>query len=520
VGRVAIPVEPTGETPVPQPNAMSISKRTTLILLCVLSGAMFVSAHPLGNFTINHFARLDVFRERIRVHYVIDMAEIPSFQELQKLGTSSAKEILDAYALRVTGEFPANLVLKADGNRLPLKVVSRNLVLAEGAAGMQTLRIECDLESFLPQTSTTERHLEFQDNNYAERIGWREIVVSPQAPVSVFDSNVFAGSLSDELRNYPRELMAAPLVEREAEFSFTTGVIPTTARPLQTRHGSVRVSGRDRLAELIAVPRLTFQVALLGLLFAAFLGAVHAMSPGHGKAIVAAYLVGSRGTARHAVFLGLTVTITHTAGVFVLGLATLVASQYIVPEQLVPKLSLISGLVVVVVGLNLLMRRLRTAVTEKPVNDSHRHTHAHGGIQHDHEHDGEHSHLPPGSDGAAVTWRSLLALGVSGGILPCPSALVVLLAAISLHRVGYGLVLVVAFSAGLAATLTTVGLLFIYAGRWLKGRGQFYRITRVLPVASALVIVTAGLAICYAALDQSGYSVSEVINQLSARLAG
>jgi nickel/cobalt exporter len=313
------------------------------------------------------------------------------------------------------------------------------------------------------------------------------------------------------LRNYPRELLTAPLDERQAELYFTVGATPATARPLQTRQGVTAAAPRDRLAELIAVPRLTVQVALLGLLFAAFLGAVHAMSPGHGKTIVAAYLVGSRGTASHAAFLGLTVTITHTAGVFALGLGTLVASEYVVPERLYPKLSLVSGLVVVVIGLNLLMSRLQTVLSAHSVNDEE---------HHHHDHNGSHSHLPPGADGSRVTWRSLVTLGVSGGILPCPSALVVLLAAVSLHRVGYGLILVFAFSLGLAATLTGVGLLFVYASRWLKGSTKFFRVTRALPVASAIVIVTAGLTICYAALDQNGYSVSEVINQLSIRLAG
>jgi ABC-type nickel/cobalt efflux system permease component RcnA len=128
--------------------------------------------------------------------------------------------------------------------------------------------------------------------------------------------------------------------------------------------------------------------------------------------------------------------------------------------------------------------------------------------------------VPPGADGSPVTWRSLLALGVSGGILPCPSALVVLLAAISLHRVGYGLLLVVSFSFGLAAMLTAVGIAFVYAGRLIKPSGKFDRLARVLPVASALVIACAGIAICYAAFDQAGFHVSELFGQLTARFAG
>src|SRR5205085_11155238 len=268
----------------------------------------------------------------------------------------------------------------------------------------------------------------------------------------------------DELRAYPTDRLAAPLDERTAQLSFTTGPLPVHARPLVARDGrKVEPPARDRLAELIAVPELTVGIALVGLLLAAVLGGFHAMSPGHGKTIVAAYLVGSRGTAKHAVFLGLTVTITHTAGVFALGLITLFAAQYVVPERLYPILSLISGAIVVIIGLSLFIKRLNAALGfvahEHEHESEHTHSHDH---THEHTHDGHtHTHLPPGADGRRVTWRSLLALGISGGLLPCPSALVVLLSAISLHRVGYGLLLVVAFSFGLACTLTGVGLLFV-----------------------------------------------------------
>ena len=504
---------------------MTLRKRISSVLLLLICCVAYASAHPLGNFTINHFARLEIQNERIRIHYVIDMAEIPAFQELQKLGTTApSQEMLDAYAQRVTDGYPQNLILTIDGAQMPLSVVSRKIALREGAGAMQTMRIECDLESLLARSTNDTHSLEFEDKNYAERLGWREIVVSPKAGISVFDSSAYAGSISNELLNYPGELLAAPLDERHAKLQFTPGLIPSGAQPLQMRQGGSAERQSDRLATLIAVPNLTIQIALYGLLFAAFLGAVHAMSPGHGKAVVAAYLVGSRGTARHAAFLGITVTITHTAGVFALGLATLLASEYVVPERLYPKISLISGLAVIAIGFNLLMRRLSALIGVPRVHDDdhhHHHTHEHGDVHHHHHHGGvTHSHHPPGFDGSTVTWRSLLALGISGGILPCPSALVVLLAAISLHRVGYGLILVLAFSVGLAATLTTVGLLFVYAGRWLKGNGKFYRLTRVLPVASALVIVTAGAAICYAALNQNGYSISEVIYKLSARLVG
>lgn len=130
--------------------------------------------------------------------------------------------------------------------------------------------------------------------------------------------------------------------------------------------------------------------------------------------------------------------------------------------------------------------------------------HSHGGGR-------PHTHLPPGADGSRVTWRSLLALGISGGLLPCPSALVVLLSAISLHRVGYGLLLVVAFSLGLACTLMGIGLAFVYAGRLVKRRANSFaagRVTRVLPALSAFVIASVGAVICYEALVNTGFRLS------------
>jgi ABC-type nickel/cobalt efflux system permease component RcnA len=508
------------------------------VKLIILLAALFVSgwtvavpAHPLGNFTINHFARIEVGNEQIKVRYVIDMAEIPTLQELQTItgksdGSPPVAE-LKSYAERVAASYAGGLLVVLDGVRRPLQVVAGRARLIPGAGGLQTMRIECD---FLVRAESTlaVRHLRFEDNNYRERIGWRELVVSPLPGTSVFNSSVYGNGVSDELKSYPRDLLSAPLDEGSAELSFTGGTIPAGVHPLLTRNGRpAAVASRDRLAELIAVPELTGGVALLGLLIAVLLGGLHAMSPGHGKTIAGAYLIGSRGTVRHAAFLGLTVTITHTAGVFALGTATLLASEYVVPERLFPILSLVSGAIVVGLGLSLLIRRLYVALGWP----SHGHTHAHDSRAHSHDHVIDptmphshggrmHSHLPPGGDGTPITWRSLLALGISGGILPCPSALVVLLGAISLHRVGYGLLLVVAFSVGLASVLTAVGLAFVYAGRLVKSTGRFGRLdhlARVLPVLSALVITCAGAAICYGALDQAGLNPSTLLGQLAVR---
>ena len=188
-----------------------------------------------------------------------------------------------------------------------------------------------------------------------------------------------------------------------------------------------------------------------------------------------AYLVGQRGTPRHAALLGLIVTVTHTVGVFALGLVTLVLSRFVVPDHLYPWLNLVSGLLVVAIGMTAFTARWR-----------HRRAHEH---HHHHHH-------------AEISGRSLLAVGVSGGLLPCPSALVVLLAAISLHRIAFGLVLILAFSAGLAATITSIGLVAVLAKRAF-GRVSFEgRVVRLLPALSALVIVVAGVAMTFHAVPK------------------
>jgi ABC-type nickel/cobalt efflux system permease component RcnA len=207
------------------------------------------------------------------------------------------------------------------------------------------------------------------------------------------------------------------------------------------------------------------------------LGAAHALTPGHGKTIVAAYLVGSRGTLKHAAFLGAMVTFTHTVSVFLLGLATLFLFQYVVPQNVIRVLGAISGLSIVAIGGWMLFKRLR-----------HEHQHQHGHAHHHHNHD--HQHLPD-----EVSWSGLVALGASGGLVPCESALVLLLSAIALRRAGLGLLLLVSFSVGLAIVLMGIGALVIYAKNWLPAasRTSGNPFFRWMPVASAAVVLLVGL---------------------------
>ena len=410
------------------------------IALAALAFPVAASAHPLGNFTINRFSRVEVAGPRVYVHYVLDLAEIPTFQA----GKIDAR----GYARRIA----RGAQLTVNGRRVRLVAVEWALAHPQGAGGLKTTRFEAILRG---PALAARSDASYRDTNYSDRIGWKEVVVG-NAP-----------SESYELRAYPKNLLSSPLQIAHVRASLVPGSEPKT-RPHVTRGTALRAPDRvadSAFASLIGREHLGVWVILASLAAALFWGAAHALSPGHGKTIITAYLVGRRGTPRHAALLGLIVTVTHTIGVFALGLITLLLSRFIVPEQLYPWLNLVSGLLVVGIGVSVLRSRLR-----------HRRHHHH---HHDHEHD--------------LSRRSLIAVGVSGGLLPCPSALVVLLAAISLHRVGFGMLLIVAFSAGLALTITGIGLVAVVARSAFARLSFEGRALSLLPTLSALVIVVAGI---------------------------
>ena len=437
-------------------------KRLTLIALAAatLVWPALASAHPLGNFTINRFSRIEAPGPRLYVHYVLDMAEIPTYQ--------AGRIDKRAYARRIA----ENAHLAVDGRPVALVPLRSALAHPRGAAGLRTTRLEVVLAGPVLHGKVS---VAYQDNNYRGRIGWKEIVVGASTP-----------SISHELRAYPKDLLQSPLdmTSAKAELSPARGpdVPPTVSR-------GVSLEAPDRIADsgfaaLVGRSHLSALVILASLAAALFWGAAHALSPGHGKTIVTAYLVGQRGTPAHAALLGLIVTITHTLGVFALGLVTLALSQLIVPDQLYPWLNLVSGLLVVGIGAAVLRARL------------HRRGHHH---HRDHDH---HGHVQGTVPRTGPSFRSLLAVGVSGGLLPCPSALVVLLAAISLHRIAFGLVLILAFSVGLALSITGIGLVAVLARNAFRRVSFDGPIVRLLPAVSALVILAAGLAMTLRAVPK------------------
>jgi nickel/cobalt transporter (NicO) family protein len=431
-----------------------------LAVLVVVAAALLApaaaAAHPLGNFTINRFSRVEVSGHRVYVRYVLDLAEIPTFQA----GHIDAR----AYARRIA----RNAQLVVNGKTARLVPLGTALAHPPGAAGLRTTRLEVILAG--PALSG-KVSVSYQDNNYKDRIGWKEIVIGPKAH-----------STSDELRAYPKNLLQSPLdiTSVRTQLAPTSGPdVPPTLSSGKTLEAPDRVADAG-FSSLIGRDHLSVFVILASLAAAFFWGMAHALSPGHGKTIVAAYLVGQRGTPWHAAALGAIVTATHTIGVFALGLVTLALSAFIVPEQLYPWLNLVSGVLVVAIGATVFRSRFR-----------------HRGHTHDH-----HSHASGPGPETGPSRRSLVAVGITGGLLPCPSALVVLLAAISLHRVAFGMLLIVAFSAGLALSITGIGLVAVYAKQIFKRASFEGRLVRLLPAASALVILAAGLAMTVRALPK------------------
>jgi nickel/cobalt exporter len=441
-------------------------KRLVVLVAAIaaLAAPAVAAAHPLGNFTVNRFSGITLSGRDVYLHYVLDLAEIPTYQEGDRVR-----------AAQFPSDVGARLVLEVEGRRVELVPMQHKLGERPGAGGLPTLRFDAVFRAQLPGGPTRgETSLVFHDTNFADRIGWREVVVRADHGAAIESSEVPTQSESQELRSYPKELLRSPLDVTSATVRYEPGTAQGVPPSLEAERAPVHRGGG--FETLVRRGDLGVGVILVSLLVAAFWGAAHALTPGHGKAIVAGYLVGSRGKPRHAVLLGAVVTITHTAGVFALGLVTLLLSHFVVPERLYPWLTVASGILVVAVGASVLWSRWR-----------HNHAHHHG---HAHSHDHGHDHSK----------REILGIGVAAGILPCPSALVVLLSAIALHRVGFGLALIVAFSAGLAATITAVGLLAVLARRAFTRISLDGPFVRALPAVSALVILAVGVGITVKAL--------------------
>ncbi len=477
---------------------MSTARRvavTVLLAAAALSVAAPAGAHPLGNFTVNQFVGVAVVPGAVEVDYVVDMAEIPTFQELREFdgdrdGALSPEEAA-AYADRRCRELAPGLETAVDRGPLALASLAGTAELLPGQAGLTTLRLECAYRA--PASGDAgPATLEVVNRNFDQRLGWREIEVGTAAARPT--------GIADRLQAYPDDLLRSPpdvrsatvpvvLVAAGEEPPAPAAPDPGTAHdddPVAAPRSTAVVRPPDAFASLITKAGLGPLALAAGLAAAFALGIGHALAPGHGKTIMAAYLVGTSGTGRQAGVLALAVAISHTAGVLVLGLVTLAATAAWQPDAVYPWLSLVAGLVVLGVGISLLVRR------------GHSYDHGHG---HAHHHD--HAADPMAAD-REVGWKALAALGLSGGLVPSASAVVLLLGAVHLERVALGVALIVAFGLGMAATLVGVGLLLVYAGRAglrrLPSGPGLDAVPRRLRLVMGLVVVALGLVMTLTAL--------------------
>jgi ABC-type nickel/cobalt efflux system permease component RcnA len=487
---------------------MTTLGRISLALASALSLAVAASytagtrpaeAHPLGEFAVDRLIIVSVSDAEIRLRYVLDLAEFPALEEIRSVDRNGDNLLSDTesepYLARRLAEIQASLQLEVDGRLVQVTPVDSQLILQEGQGGLKTMRLIADYRSGLPDGWQDGVVTTFTDNTYNDRLGWQQMVVQAGGSIALMRSIAPNADEVESLIVYPPGQSPPPLTNANLGFQNDPSASPTALS--KTRERSL-----DRFASLVSREQLTPAFVAMAILGAMVWGAAHAVGPGHGKTIVAAYLVGSSATPSHAVLLGLTVTLTHTASVIALGLLALFATNLFPTEDLYVWLSIASGLMVVAFGGGLLASRTRAALRRRDSALSNEpHGHSHAGEDHGHAHDHDHGH-----DNAIPTpsFHGLIYLGISGGIVPCPTALVVMLGAIALDRIAYGFVLIFAFSVGLAAVLTGIGLALLYARRFLDGRGSslgftrwpaFQLALRTAPVISALVITIAGLVI-------------------------
>jgi nickel/cobalt exporter len=466
-----------------------------MVVAAVVGPAAAGSAHPLGNFTINLYSGIHVVPGEVRIDYVVDMAEIPTFQEMPSIDADGDGSVVASeaasWARANAPTFLDNLELSVDGDPVPLEVRSSSMRVLDGQGGLQILRFEALFAGPVDRTGD----LAYRDRNDADHIGWREITAVGEDGETITGSTVPTDSVSDALLSYPQDLLSSPLRVISMRASFAPGVSVGGSGVRRPDVGDHAVRpGVDTTPFASLVDNHGFVLVLVGFALALAFGAWHALLPGHGKTLMAAYMVGSETKVRQAVAVGSAVAIMHTASVLALGLLVVTLERTFRPESLYPWLGLVSGVVAIGLGAYLLIGRLSAwSNAHRARSREHEHdaAHAHGDA-HVHHVDGyAHAHgLPAGV--SLTSRRGMFALALAGGILPSPSALIVMLGAINAHRVGYGLGLILAFSAGLALALIVVSLGALRARAAMANRlSSFWG--RLVPVLSAGAIVGVGL---------------------------
>jgi ABC-type nickel/cobalt efflux system permease component RcnA len=513
--------------------------------LLALAAPLAADAHPLGNFTINHLTELSFGSQRADVRYVLDMAEIPTYQTLRAQGGSdTSPAALNRWAQRTAPGLLAQLRLSEGSQPLPLVMDGASARTRPGAGGLPTLYLRIRAHAELPAASSP-RAISFRDETYAGRLGWHDVVVAPGAEPT------------HELTAYPSALLGSPRALTGVDLSVRSDGSATVRASLDDAADSsgtpagAPLARSNQLSDMLARGTGDWAFVLVTFLVAIALGALHALEPGHGKTLLAISLVGARATVKQAAILAASLTIAHTIGVLALGVAINLFKGYFVPESIYPWITLLSGVAIAIVGARAVQRQI---LARQPLAHAHAHPHArahshdhghvhyahaadHGHAHHSHDHASahDHDHAPahghdhapahghghthdhddleharlhaiPGT--APLTFGSTIWAAMSGAVAPCPAALVVLLAAVALNQVTYGIFVIVAFSVGLATTLTGLGIAVVRSAGWLQSRRGFERFVRYGPTASAVVISAIGAVMVGQGFAQEGIHVS------------
>ena len=516
-------------------------------------------AHPLGNFTINHYAEVRVEPDRILLDVVVDQAEIPTFQARLDFDTDGDGElsVAETEAGRVAAceSLGRSLTLEVDGAPPALILTAAGLTFPPGVGGLSTMRTVCGFSASLAAPLVAGTWIAFADGSFPDRLGWREIVVSGSGVTLTSSAMIRPTTASARLTSYPTNLLAQALADARVDLVATPGgrtlapleiidasplpgagevaaagappgpaasaptaaAAPVSPASVDTVPGGV--SGGD-LPSIFRAADVTPWVLMVSLLTAAGLGAAHALTPGHGKTLMAAYLVGTRGTPLHAAGLGLSVTLSHTIGILVLAALVIGAEGILPPDVVVKAAPVVAAISILAIGGWMLAgearRRWRARESEAAHAHAHEHgldhahpgDHAHAGDDHhrgddqqadptarEHSHGvGRHSHLPPA--GTTITWRSLFILGLAGGLIPSTSALLILLGSIAAGRPAFGFVLVVAFGLGMAVVMGGIGLGLVLArGRLDRAdpASSLGRATTFVPLVAAVLVFGLGL---------------------------
>jgi nickel/cobalt exporter len=523
-----------------------------LALVGAVLGTLLVpaiaAAHPLGNYTINHYAEVRVESDRVLLDVVIDQAEIPTFQARQGFDLDSdgfvSDEEVDAGRIEACRTIAAGIDLRADGAPLGVIPLKAGLAFPPGVGGLSTMRQSCLFGAMLPR-SIADRpiQLSYADRSFPQRLGWREIVAhGSKVTLAAVDGELRDVSVSQRLASYPTELIATPLADDRLVVSATAGgpalppldvpeaqpipgatlpspateaATPPSAAPAPAPSMPASVPGGVSGAELPSIFRqadLTPIVILVSLLTAAGLGAGHALTPGHGKTLMAAYLVGTRGSALHALGLGLSVSVSHTAGILVLAGVVVGLSDAIAPDVVVRWAPIVAAVSIVLIGGWMLLGEVRRRRIADRTAAGHHHDH-----ERDHDHDLDHRHGPTGNrhahggtshthtpaPGSTISWRSLFLLGLAGGLIPSTSALLILLGSIAAGRPAFGFVLVVAFGLGMAAVMGGIGWALVAARDRVErvelGTG-LARLREAIPLVASVVVLSFGLVLTAQAL--------------------